>query len=246
MRQSNGHRQVATLINALKQLCRSRGLRYREIAAQLGVTERTVKRWFAGHGLTLQIVEDLCNALGITFIELCEVAKEDIDTRPTRLGREQARELFSDLRLALVFILLTRGWSAQEIQRECGMPEALMVEHLVKLEKLKLVELLPGNKVRLLFARIIRWHESPDAGRAFARGLRNLFVEMDFSRPNAVWSSQVVNISDQALQELLAKFQALTLEVMRNADADRSSPTHKSWQALLLAAQPFDPLELGR
>ena len=57
------------------------------------------------------------------------------------------------------------------------MPEALMVEHLVKLEKLKLVELLPGNKVRLLFARIIRWHESPDAGRAFARGLRNLFVD---------------------------------------------------------------------
>jgi len=246
MRQSNGHRQVATLIDALKQLCRSRGLRYREIAAQLGVTERTVKRWFAGHGLTLQVVEDLCNALGVTFIELCEVAKEDIDTRPTRLGRDQARELFSDLQLALVFILLTRGWSAQEIQRECGMSEALLIGHLVKLEKLKLVELFPGNKVRLLFARNISWDQSPEAGRAFARGLRNLFVTMDFSRPNAIWESQVIHITDQALQEISAKFRALTLEIIHKADAERESSAQKSWQVLLMAIQPFDPLGLGR
>jgi transcriptional regulator with XRE-family HTH domain len=246
MRQSNGHWQVATLMDALKQLCRSRGLRYRDVGALLGVTERTVKRWLSGRGLTLPVVEDLCNALGVTFLELCELAKADIDTRPTRLGREQARDLFSDLQLALVFILLTRGWSAQEIQRECRMPEALLIEHLVKLEKLKLVELLPGNKVRLLFARNIRWHDSPDAGRAFARGLRNLFIGMDFSRPNAVWSSQVVNISDQALEEILSKFQSLTLEIMRKADAERDSPAQKSWQVLLLAAQPFDPLKLGR
>ena len=119
MRQSDSHRQVATLIQALKQLCRMRSLRYREIASLMDVTERTVKRWFAGSGLTLQIAEDLCNILGVTFLELCEVAKEDLDTRPNRLGREQERLLFADLQLAFVFILLTRGWSAQEIQRDC-------------------------------------------------------------------------------------------------------------------------------
>jgi transcriptional regulator with XRE-family HTH domain len=246
MGQSNEHRQVATLIQALKQLCRSRGLRYREIGARLGVTERTVKRWFAGGGLTLQVVEDLCNVLGITFMELCEVAKADLDTRPAKLGREQARLLFTDLQLGFVFILLTRGWSAQEIQRECRMPEARMVEHLVKLERLKLVELLPGNKVRLLFARNIRWHDNPEAGKAFARGLRNLFVTMDFTAPSAVWSSQVVNISDQALQEIMSKFQALTADIVKRGDAERESPSPKSWQVLLLAAQPFDPLQLGR
>lgn len=89
MRQSDSHRQVATLIQALKQLCRMRSLRYREIASLMDVTERTVKRWFAGSGLTLQIAEDLCNILGVTFMELCEVAKEDLDTRPNRLGRSK-------------------------------------------------------------------------------------------------------------------------------------------------------------
>jgi len=246
MRQSDSHRQVATLIEALKQLCRSRGLRYRDIGAQLGVTERTVKRWFAGNGLTLQIAEDLCNVLDVTFIELCEVAKADLDMRPTKLGREQARQLFTDLQLGLVFILLTRGWSAEEIKRECRIPEALIVEHLVKLEKLKLVELLPGNKVRLLFSRNIRWGDNSEAGKAFERGLRNLFVTMDFTTPGAVWTTQVVNISSQGLQEVMSKFQALAQDIMKHSDAERESPSPKSWQVVLMAAQPFDPLQLKR
>ena len=246
MRQLDSHRQVATLIGALKQLCRSQGLPYREIAQRLDVTERTVKRWFAGSGLTMQVVEDLCNLLGVTFLELCELATEDLDSRPTRLSRDQARQLFVDLQLAFVFILLTRGWTAQEIQRDCGLSEALMVEHLVKLEKLKLVELLPGNKVRLLFARNIRWGENPEAGMAFARNLRNLFITMDFSAPNALWTAQVVHISEHALAELLAKMQALTIEIVQDSDGERGSSTPKSWQAVLMAAQPFDPLALAR
>jgi transcriptional regulator with XRE-family HTH domain len=223
-----------------------RGLRYREIAALLDVTERTVKRWFAGSGLTLQIVEDLCNVLGVTFMELCEVANDDLDTRPTRLGREQERLLFTDLQLAFVFILLNRGWSAQEIQRDCRMSEALLVEHLVKLERLRLVELLPGNKVRLLFARNIRWHDGAEAGKAFARELQKLFVTMDFSTPNSIWSSQVVNISAQALTDVLAKMQSFTLEIVKNADSEKGSSNSKSWHVILMAAQPFDPLQLGR
>jgi hypothetical protein len=182
----------------------------------------------------------------VTFIELCEVAKADLDMRPTKLGREQARQLFTDLQLGLVFILLTRGWSAEEIKRECRIPEALIVEHLVKLEKLKLVELLPGNKVRLLFSRNIRWGDNSEAGKAFERGLRNLFVTMDFTTPGAVWTTQVVNISSQGLQEVMSKFQALAQDIMKHSDAERESPSPKSWQVLLMAAQPFDPLQLKR
>jgi hypothetical protein len=179
-------------------------------------------------------------------MELCEVAKDDLDTRPTRLGREQERLLFADLQLAFVFILLNRGWSAQEIQRDCRMPEALLVEHLVKLERLRLVELLPGNKVRLLFARNIRWHAGAEAGKAFARELQKLFVEMDFSTPNSIWSSQVVNISAQALDEVLVKMQSFTLEIVKNADSDKGSSKSKDWHVILMAAQPFNPLRLGR
>lgn len=246
MADSHSHQQVEVLLGALKQLFRARGLRYRDVADRLGVTERTVKRWFADKGLTMDVVEDLCGVVGLSFIELCEVAKEDLDTRPRRLGREQEQLLFSDLQLAFVFMLLSRGWSSDEIQRECGMPEALMVGHLVRLEKIGLVELLPGNRVRLLFGRNIQWHENGEAGRAFARGLRNLFAAMDYSKPDSVWSSQVVSLSPHALAELRAKFRALMAEILQASDADRKiAGDDKVWHAILLAAHPFDPLALG-
>jgi len=247
MVESHGHQQVAVLIDTIKQLLRARGMRYRDIAAAIGVTERTVKRWFVGKGLTLQVVEDLCNVLGMTIIELCEVAKDDLDSRPQRLSREQERSLFADLQLALVFLLISRGWSPQEVQRECRMPEALLVGHLVRLEKLKLVELLPGNKVRVLFGRNIRWGANGEAGRAFGRGLRNLFTTMDYSRPEAVWSAQVVNLSPRSLDQVNAKFHALSLEIQQAADADRRSPeSDRTWHAVFMAAHAFDPLALER
>jgi transcriptional regulator with XRE-family HTH domain len=239
------HPQVEALLCALKQLFHVRGLRYRDVAERLGVTERTVKRWFSDHGLTMDVVEDLCGVVDMSFNELCDVAKSDLDARPQRLTREQEEQLFADLQLALVFMLLTRGWSSQEIQRECAIPEATLVGHLVRLEKIKLVELLPGNKVRVLFGRNIRWREHGEAGRAFARGLNNLFAGMDYSNPDAVWTTQVVNLSPQSLAELRTKFQKLIVEVLQASDADRRSHAeNKVWHAILLAAHPFDPLKL--
>ncbi len=247
MTHSGAHPQVATLIAALKQLFRTRGLRYREIAASLAVTERTVKRWFSGQGLTMQVAEDLCGLLGMTFIELCEIAKDDLDQRPEELSREQEQLLFADLQLAMVFMLLSRGWLPKEIQTECHFAEALLISHLVRLEKLRLIDLMPGNKVRLLFGRNIRWRSGGEAGRAFGRGLRQLFVTMDFTRPETVWAAQVMNLSQQSVEELRGKFAAMAIDLQQTADAERArGPTNRTWHAVLFAAQPFEPAKLGR
>ena len=246
MGQLDGHRQVATMVKALKQMCRMRGLRYREIASLLDVTERTVKRWFAGSGLTLQIVEDLCNVLGITFMDLCDFAKEDLDTRPNMLAREQARQLFTDLQLGMVFVLLSRGWLPHEIQRECHMSDTLIVEHLTKLDKLKLIELLPGNRIRRLYSSNIRWDVSSEAGKAFQRGLGNLFSTMNFAAPSAMWAAHIVHVSAETLKEILSKYQKLSCDIEKQSDLEKVGDNIRSWQVILMAAQPFDPLSLSR
>jgi transcriptional regulator with XRE-family HTH domain len=246
MATSHSHPQVEKLLGALKQLLRARGLRYRDIAERLGVTERTVKRWLADRGLTMNVAEDLCGVLGMSFIELCEFAKDDLDTRPQRLSREQERLLFSDLQLGLVFMLLMRGWTAYEIQRECGLPEATLVGHLVRLERIKLVQLLPGNKVRLLFGRRIEWQENGEVGRAFGRHFKNLFATMDYSNPDAIWSTQVFKLSPRSLSEVRGKFRALVRDIQQTSDADRRlDDGDRNWHVILLAARPFDPLKLG-
>lgn len=63
------------LLDTLKQLYRAKGIRYRDVAQQLGVSEVTVKRYFAGHGLTLVTLERLCDNIGIDLFDLCDLAR---------------------------------------------------------------------------------------------------------------------------------------------------------------------------
>ena len=173
---SQSQQQVPALTEALKQLFRARGLPQRVIAEKLGVTPRTVKRWLTGKGLTLQVVEKLCDLLGMTFIEFCEIAKDDLDVRPKRLSPQQERMLLADPHLTFVFNLLMRGWSAQEIQGETGMSKATLVGYLVRLEKLGMIELMPENRVRLLFSRNVRLASSATAAaRPFNSKMKFLF-----------------------------------------------------------------------
>ena len=159
MAQGKNDSQIPILIDALKQVFRARGMHYSDIAALSNVSERTVKRWLSGKGLTIQTVEELCELVDMSFIDLCEIAKRDIDVRPQRLNSEQERLLFDDLELAFVFRLLCRGWSPQELQHTTGMSDQTLTQHLSQLEKLRLLDLLPGNKVRVLFGRNIIWRE---------------------------------------------------------------------------------------
>jgi transcriptional regulator with XRE-family HTH domain len=245
-RPTPNHPQVAAFIDVLKQLFRTRGIPHRVIAEKLAVTERTVKRWFAGKGLTLQVVEDLCNVLGLTFTEFCEFAKSDLDVRPAQLSSHQERTLLADPSLLFLFGLLHRGWLLQEIQNECKMSEAVVVGHLVRLEKLRLVELMPSNRVRLLFARNVCWTDRSAIGMAFQKNMKHLFDSMDFTEPNAIWSCRAINLTEQSFEHLQRRFGALTRELQEEADADRdSNASHRTWYSVLVAARAFDPASVG-
>lgn len=63
------------LLETLKQLYRAKAIRYRDVAMLLGVSEVTVKRYFAGVGLTLQTLERLCENVEIDLFDLCDLAR---------------------------------------------------------------------------------------------------------------------------------------------------------------------------
>jgi transcriptional regulator with XRE-family HTH domain len=59
--------QPRIMLDVLHELVRSRGLRYRDIAAKLNVTERTVTRWFSIEGVDTRVIEQLCELAQVSF-----------------------------------------------------------------------------------------------------------------------------------------------------------------------------------
>jgi transcriptional regulator with XRE-family HTH domain len=240
-----GKSQIKILMEVLREFLRARGLGPRDIAKQLGVSERTVMRWFASKAVDTEVIERLCDLVGLSFFELSELAARRVETRLTRLSIAQEQALVDDALLNYIFINVLKGWSAVELQREISVPEPMLVDALIRLEKLGLIGLLPGNEIRLKTTRDIEWRkDGPYANYV------NMFLGWSLNKPDisdtkSLWTMDVLKLSTGSLAQLRRKFDALKAEAVLLSEQDRrSDDLSREWHALVLAARhiAFPPL----
>src|SRR5271169_4269690 len=93
--------QTKALISALKQVLKSRGVTYAEIARRLGTSEATIKRVFAQGSFTLERLDRICDALGIEITDLAKMVEHESE-RVVQLSLQQEREIVADPKLLLV------------------------------------------------------------------------------------------------------------------------------------------------
>jgi len=68
-----GKSQIKILTEVLREFLRARGLGPRDIAKQLGVSERTVMRWFASKTIDSAVLERLCALVGLSFVRAMHI-----------------------------------------------------------------------------------------------------------------------------------------------------------------------------
>jgi transcriptional regulator with XRE-family HTH domain len=228
--------ETATFKETLKRLLRVQGIPYRKVAEALGVSTVTVKRYFNTDRLTVGRMEEICALLDISLTELADVVKADDEGRQRGLTQYQEDALARDRMLATVRFLLSNGWTAQEIQAEYDLDEATLVSCLVQLERLKLIDLLPGNKVRLLTARDPDWRKGGPMRRIIDEMIKRDFMTLNFAEPDAPAAYQSAELSKSSIaqvEELVRHF-VRTVRTLR--DADRHLPReHKEWTAVVVA-----------
>ncbi|MDB5396438.1 MAG: family transcriptional regulator [Rhodospirillales bacterium] len=229
------------LMGVLRELLRARGLRHSDIAERLNVTERTVTRWFSRDGVDTRVVEQLCDLAGISFFGLCELAGKRIEQRISNMTVKQERMLSEDALLDYLFSQILKGWSTEELRREARIPEAVLVGALIRLEKIGLIELLPGNEIRLLTNKDIKWRPNGPYSRFVNKFLAWSLDNADVSETDAVWVVDALKFSAASRAQLEQKFRKLLQEARELSDIDRRSNAGASeWYTFVLAARPFE------
>lgn len=238
--------EVGRVVTTLKHLLRQRGMHYTDVAKQLSASERSVQRWFNGEGLTLDLLSRLCDIVGVTMAELHSLAENVVDQRPRSLTEVQEAALAEVPLRAFVFTRLLQGWTAQELQLACNIDEPALFQHLLKLERLGLIEVHPGNRVRLLTRRNIEWRRGGPMRVHFNQFVKKLVAAMDFGDAESIWTSEVINLSQRSAMALDAKLQALRLEIREMAKAERDlAADDKLWYSMVLLAYRHDPAFAG-
>ena len=148
--------EITLLITTLKRRLKSQGLTYRDLATALKLSEASVKRQFASGHFSLERLVEIANLLGYTLAELSQEAARDV-TRLRALSEAQERELVSDAKLLLVAVCVLNQWPVEAIVKTFNLTQAECLQRLLRLDRLRLITLLPGDRVRLNVSRDFDW-----------------------------------------------------------------------------------------
>ncbi|WP_250655557.1 helix-turn-helix domain-containing protein [Alkalimarinus coralli] len=170
------HRQRSSLFGALKQILKSQGIRYKDLADIMQTSEPTIKRLFQEQDCKLSRLIDICDALGISFNDLTGIAS-NTPVEPTELTLDIEQALAANPSLTSFFILLISEISPEMIAQQSQLTRSDVYLYLRELEKLGLVRLGKQDSVHILVKRPIRWRLNGPLHHTLVRVNQNFIKE---------------------------------------------------------------------
>ena len=231
----------------LRILFRQKSLRLIDVAERIGVSERTVKRYMQGQGVTLDILGRLCAVAGVSILDLSDLVKSMNHTAPDYVTPGQVEMLRNDQSALLVYTLLLLGLTPNHIARELRLNESQLIGTLAKLDRLQIIALYPGNR-----ARILRWvapmHERSPRVRAWiANSLTSMMENVDFEDPAALCDGTIVRLTPSTYARAYKRLSEVLREIEQTSshdlnDLDPESNSHR-WYSVYVAAFPQPEIE---
>ncbi|MXO74337.1 hypothetical protein GRI40_03745 [Altererythrobacter aerius] len=229
-----------SLLAALRRELRAGGWTAKRIAAHFSASEASAKRWLAGRGLTLARFADLAALTGLSLAELAEAPHQPARALAQELTLAQEQALSEDSLLSFLFMVIVGGEGWEDFARDFGVPENAIEPALARLEKLALIDRLPGGRARALLDRNALWRKSPLRER-FETQMKPQFVGMDFAALDAVYASEVVKLSDMGAARVAEAIERHRRELHGIAEEDRRTAVlPRRWHAVLYAARRLD------
>jgi len=231
--------QTERLTAALKQCLKSKGITYAALAPELGLSEASVKRIFSRGDLSLERLETVCRKAGIDFYDLARLARS-CDSSSDSLTAEQERALARDPRLLTLLHLLLNDWTFKEVIAEYALSEAELVQMLVHLDRLRVIELGPKNRVRLLCPKNLAWRPGGAVWATHERRVLDEFFSADFADARAHRRFEVRELSPASLAVLHRKLDKLAAEFNELAEMDSVlRPSERVSVGLVAACRPW-------
>jgi transcriptional regulator with XRE-family HTH domain len=232
---------TGALVEALKRTLKVRGITYARLAAGLQLSEASVKRMFSKRDFTLQRLDDVCRVAGVDLSDLLQEVVER-QAQVSRLTVEQERELVSDTGLLVVALCAVGHWTLEEIIRTYGLSRADCIKHLVHLDRLKIIELQPGDRIKPLLSRTFSWLPDGPVQRHFRAHIEAEYLNWPFDGPGELLLFVNGMLSRASMTEVIARLRRVAAEFTEIHNADLSLPLQvRQGASLLLAIRPWEP-----
>ncbi len=128
---------------------------------------------------------------------------------------------------------MTRIYDISEIE---------VVKHLLRLDKIGFLELLPNNRVKLLVARTFRWIPNGPIQSNFRDQAYAEYLESNFDGEHEIMRLVNVMLSKQSVAALLNRLKQVAREFSEQHQEDAKLPFEEKHRiSFMLAARPWLP-----
>lgn len=197
----------ARIIDSLKRTLKAQGITYSGLAARLDLSESAVKHMFSTGNFSLRRLDELCDALELDIGDLVDISLAR-EQKIEQLSEEQELEIMSDMRLLLVAYCLLNYWTFEEIVARYRITTEQGLKYLRKLDRMKFIELQPGDRVRLLLANNFSWRENGAIEQFFRQRVQSEFFNHDFLDDDSVRIVKNGMLTRKGAMQLIEKLEA--------------------------------------
>jgi len=232
---------AALLVDALKRMLKGQGITYAQVANGLGLSEAGVKRMFSRGDFTLQRLEEICRIARIEFDELARHAG-NAHGGTAHLTLEQEKELVSDPTLMLVALCAVGNWTFEQIVDTYAIPRAECIRYLTSLDRQRIIELQPGNRIRPLISRTFSWLPDGPIQRYFRARVEAEYLDSKFDREDELFLFVSGMLSRHSAAGLIERLRDVAREFAALHREDVALPLpERHGTSLLLAMRPWEP-----
>lgn len=231
--------QTGQLIDTLKKCLKAKGMTYRQVGRELNLSEASIKRLFSEKTFSVRRLEGICNLLDLNLYELTRLSL-NAETGPSELSLRQESALAENPKLIVFFYLLLNGRDPHSIVRDYRISEDESLQFLLELDRLKLVELHPDNKVRLLTQKNIAWRKNGPVVKIHEVRIKKEFLKASFDQADERLRFETGKLSDRSHSLMLKKIGNLFKEYYDLTEIDKTLPPDQSRNTgLLIAFRPW-------
>jgi len=218
------HPQTSGLVEVLKKLLKARGATYRDLARALELSEPSVKRLFSERTFTLQRLEQVCAFLEVDFFEVAKLAR-GATAASDQMTIAQETALAADPKLLGMFYLCYNDWQLADMLEGYHLtrPEALKL--LLKLDKVGLIELQPGDAIRLKVPKTVRLRHDGPIRKAHGKSVVTSFILADFVEAGGLFRFEFRELSRASFELLQRRLNRVAAEFNELAELDSYLPS---------------------
>jgi DNA-binding Xre family transcriptional regulator len=229
--------EQSLIVAELKRSLREKNLTYAAVAKKLDLSVASIKRLFSSGDISLKRLDRICELLESNLSEILRRARERPATDQLTLAQEQ--EIVSDPALFLMAWLVVNRASLAEIARTYKFSEREVLRYFIKLDQMKIIELQPGNRARLLVSRHFSWRSGGPVQRYVHSKLLREFTDTHFTGPQEEFFFHGGEVSAQGMGELQQVLRNAARQCAEILDRDRAPRDSRRGAAFVLALRPW-------